>query len=128
MNKIKYLKFDEVNREKQPYLDKNGRPYYKVSMKVDGNENWLSGLAYQDSEIRKWKVNQEVDIVITPKPYNGKTYYNFTLPRKEGSMNVGPRLVAIEERIKKIEEWITAQEMDKDEIKAEDIFPSDMPF
>ncbi len=128
MNKIKYLKFEDVNRDGKPYLDKNQRPFYRVSMKVENNDNYLSGFAYSTDAMRKWKVGDEVDIEITPKDINGKTYYNFKPPRTAGAFNFGPRMVLLEDRVKKIEEWITAQEMDKDEIKAEDIFPSDMPF
>jgi len=80
--KIKYLKFEDVNRDHQPYLDKNGRPFYRASMKVEGNENWLSGFAYSEDPMRKWKVGDDVEIVITPKDVNGKTYYNFQTPKK----------------------------------------------
>lgn len=66
---------------------KTNKAYSKVIIKtnVHGNE-WLS--AFQDSENRNWRVGDVVDIEVTPREYNGKTYLDYSPVKKENTSNV----------------------------------------
>ena len=73
MNKLTWI------GQKKDVNTKNGLKQ-QFSIKVEGNDNYLSGFcnAVTDS----WKVGDNVEIVISSREYNGKTYYNFNLPKK----------------------------------------------
>lgn len=75
---LKDLIFYDLNKDNQPYLDKKGRPYSRVRIKTEahGKES-LSGFAYEDSPVKKWKVGTEIDIETEEIMYNGKKYLNF---------------------------------------------------
>lgn len=78
--KVKLLDYRTftTTKENQPLLDKNGRPYTRISIKTDQHgTQWLSGLAYEDSPMMKWKAGDEVEIDIVQ---NGQ-YLNFSIPK-----------------------------------------------
>ena len=76
--KITKIWFNNTNKDGQPYLDKDSRPYTRVVIKTDQHgEKKLSGFAYSGDEMMRWREGQEVDIDVSQKG----EYLNFRLPK-----------------------------------------------
>lgn len=80
-----------TNRESQPLLDKNSRPYTRITIQTEQYPGkWISGLGYQGDAQLSWKVGDEVEADVVP---NGQ-YLNFNLPRtQKGSGGMSPEVV-----------------------------------
>lgn len=90
---IEKVDFYDKNKDQQPLLDKNGRPYKKVRITSEGKQYW--GFAFQDSPLYKNKVGDEIEVDIDTKEFGGKTYYNFKL--------VKPTMGDMEKRVRDLE-------------------------
>lgn len=66
------------NQQGVPYVGKNQKPYTRCSLKITGNQNYLSG--FGDEITKTWQIGQEVEIEVSQTP-DGK-YWNFRLPPK----------------------------------------------
>lgn len=61
---------------------KTNKPYTSRSIKTqEHGEAWLSGFANKDNA--SWKVGDSVEIEVAEVEKEGKTYLNFTVPKKE---------------------------------------------
>lgn len=100
--------------------------YKRVVIKVVEYEKPLSGAVFtNDSPINTWKGGQMIDVEVKQ---NGE-YLNFELPRKEGAFNLAPRITAIEERLKDIEDWIQTQVVTPDQgLREDEIDELQIPF
>jgi len=79
---INYVNQFKTNKEGQPYLSKNGKPFVRVSIKVaDHGEEYISGLWF--GEDCPWKVGDTETLIIFEELYNGKKQLKFELPKKE---------------------------------------------
>lgn len=75
---ISKIKNYESTRDGQPLLDRNSRPYTRVTIQTDQRPGiWLSGFAYAGSPILSWRVNQQVEIDVVQKG----EYWNFSIPK-----------------------------------------------
>lgn len=71
-----------------PYISKHG-PYVRVAIQTKeyGNQVWLSGFAKSANEgIGQIKDGDDVTAEVEKKEQDGKTYYNFRLPKPEDKM------------------------------------------
>ena len=69
-----------VNKDGQPYLDRNGRPYWLISIQTqEHGKQYLSGFGYEGEPQMAWKGGDVVDIEIQTK---GK-YVNFRVPKTQ---------------------------------------------
>lgn len=101
-------------------------PYKRVVIKVAEYEKPLSGAVFtNDSPILTWKGGQMVEVEVKQ---NGE-YLNFEIPRKDGTFNLAPRITAIEERVKDIEDWIQAQTVTPEQgLREDEIDETQIPF
>ncbi len=85
METLTFIKRDNTDREGNELKTKDGRPYTRLSIKVESKgDKYISG--FGNSENKNWNVGDEVDITITEsatKDKNGLPYLNFTQPKKE---------------------------------------------
>jgi hypothetical protein len=133
---LKEIIFYETNKESQPYLDKEGRPFSRVQIKTEAHgKDRLSGFAYQQSPMRKWKVGDEIEIEIEEKQYKGKTYLNFKLPKSNSGAvtaytvekidQLSKMYVALNDKVSMIEEQVARL---LGEEKADEEVDIDLPF
>jgi len=71
----------------------------KDKVSVHDGERWYD-LGFANSETNKIKEGSEIEGTVTTREYNGKTYYEFHLPKKEDIINA--KLDKILEGINKI--------------------------
>lgn len=131
---ITAVKHFKENKENQPLLDKNSRPYTRITIQTqEHGKTWLSGLGYQGDAQLNWKASDEVEADVTQ---NGQ-YTNFSIPKTGGGRNgaaelMNPNGQIIEKlftNIKRIEDKIdrlldnriAEQVPSLDEIRPEDI-------
>ncbi len=83
--KLTYLKRDETDREGNALKTRDGRPYTRLSIRVDSQgDRFISG--FENAQTKNWKINDEVEIEIVEsdkKDKNGKPYLNFRIPKVE---------------------------------------------
>lgn len=78
-----------ANKEGQPYLDKNQKPYARVGIQTqEHGKTWLSGFAYQGEKPLNWKSGDEADVEVEQKG----DFTNFRLP-KASSGGWSPKMV-----------------------------------
>lgn len=89
MEKITYIKRDTSDREGNALISKQGKPYTRMTLKVESKgERYISGFGNQSNA--GWQVGDEVDITITEsdtKDKTGKPYLNFSQPKKEDKID-----------------------------------------
>lgn len=86
------LKIDFIKREVKQSKS-TGKPFTSVSIK-SGND-WYSGFGSGANET--WKTGDTVDVVVTSKEWQGKTYLNFEMPQAAAKKEVaqqGTQLVS----------------------------------
>jgi hypothetical protein len=110
------------------YIDKKTgkqKSYKKVKIEVVEKDRPLWGAVFSpDSPIMNWKGGEMVDIEIT----ESGEYLNFELPKK-GAFNFGPRIVNIEERLARVEEWIEMHDaMGQGTQEQHELRSEDLPF
>jgi hypothetical protein len=97
---------NDKNKDGKPFLTKDGKPFKKVSIKVnkiDGDpkeydDQYISSLVFKDDgRSLFWKVGDEVDIIIEK---NGE-FWNFRQPIRQPS-----RLDLLENRVKALEDFL----------------------
>lgn len=98
-----------TNKEGQPYLDRQQRPYSRVSIQTEQHgKRWLSGFAYQDSPFLGWRIGDEVEIEIEEKGQ----YLNFWLPKPASGgalpLNFTTRFSAIEQKVNEIHQMLSS--------------------
>lgn len=125
---LKEILFYETNKEKQSYFDKQGRPFSRVQIKVEGESDKLSGFAYQDSPMRRWKVGQEIEIEVESKTVNGKTYKNFRLASNRPAPISTSALSEISTKLDEINKKLDLLAASKVEMDKEEDDFSDLPF
>lgn len=81
--KITYVKRDDSDREGNALKTKDGRPYTRMTLKVESKgDRYISG--FGSASNKDWKVGDEVDIIITEAEKTdkeGKPYLNFSQPK-----------------------------------------------
>lgn len=134
--KITAVKHYTTNKDSQPLLDKNSRPYTRITIQTAEHPGkWISGLGYQNDAQLNWKIGDEVEADVVP---NGQ-YLNFNLPRanKGNGGGVSPdvveklftKLTRMEEMLIKIGKKV--MELNPDEaapVVEEEIKSEDIPF
>lgn len=113
----------DTDKNGQPRLDKNGRPYYIVMINTK-EAGKGSMFAYQGDPQLSWKVGDEKEVEVSKTP-DGK-YTNFKIP-KAGAFNLAPRIATLEEKVKNIEEWMAIQDA-KDGVHDVQLGSEDIPF
>ncbi len=79
---LKYVKVFKENKDGQPYKSKNGKPFVRVSIKVeDYGDNYISGLWFEPD--CDWKIGEKKELIITKEIYQGKEQLKFEIPKKE---------------------------------------------
>lgn len=77
-------KFDK-NKQGQPLVTKNGKPYTRLLINTDKyGEQPLSGFA--NSETDSWKEGDSVEVKVEKVNVNGREFLNFSTPRKEDKL------------------------------------------
>lgn len=125
IHKITSIKFYHTNKENQPLLDKNSRPYTRINMKTEqGGETWMSGLAYQGDSQMAWKIGDSVEI---ETKQNGQ-YTNFNVPKKQAMGGLSPDIIEkLFAKLDRIETKIDNLELvDPNEPEAEPL-PEELP-
>ena len=78
---IKYVNVFDKNKDGQPYLTKNKKPFWRVSLKLaEFGEQYLSGVVFDEP---RFKVGEKIELVVSKETYNGKEQLKFELPKKE---------------------------------------------
>lgn len=81
---------------------KAGKKFTSVSIKTDRyGDRFLSG--FGSKENRDWKVGDEVELIVTEKEYNGKSYLNFEHKREP---RLEDRVAILEDTVNKIREFL----------------------
>ncbi len=116
MEKITYIKRNNTNQKGDLLVGKNGKPYVRVSLKVESKgDRYISGFAGVDNA--DWEVGDEVEMTITESTSldkNGKPYLNFTTKKAEvGSAALG----ALDEKLEDLLNKVTGISMDIQIIK-----------
>lgn len=87
--KITYIKRDTTDREGNALKTKDGRPYTRMSLKVESKgDKYISG--FGNAGNAAWGVGDDVEITIVEAPMkdkNGVPYLNFTQPKKEDKID-----------------------------------------
>lgn len=131
--KIEKIYFNATNKDQQPYLDKEQRPYEVVKVVSGGRTLW--GRAYQNSPIKKLRAGSEVELDVEK---NDKGYENFRLPKGAAEADTSK----LQETIKILEQvvqdheqrlkWIEAGAPSSSAISAlksaDEIDPESLPF
>lgn len=85
---LTFLKRSTTDKEGNPLMSKQGKPYTRLSIKVESKgDRFISGFGNQANA--DWKVGDDVDITITEaeaKDKEGRPYLNFSQP-KPGSLD-----------------------------------------
>lgn len=87
--KITLTKISHFDKDKEgrPFTTKDGKPYTRCLLKcVEYGDQLLSGFGGRTT--REWKEGQTVDVVVTEKVVNEKTYLNFNVPKLEYSKGI----------------------------------------
>lgn len=109
--KITNIKQFTKSRDEQPLLDKNSRPYTRITIQtVEYPGKWLSGLGYQGEPQLAWRIGDEIEADVVP---NGQ-YLNFRISKlpKTGGMppdlmeKLFKKLDVIQTSVSKIEKLI----------------------
>ena len=83
--KLTFVKRDTTDREGNELKTKDGRPYTRMSIKVEEKgDKYISGFGSKENE--SWKVGDDVEITVTESDKtdkNGEPYLNFSIPKKE---------------------------------------------
>ena len=82
--------------------EKNDRKWVMsdISFILDGKQKTLRSFDnFSD------KIGEEVDVIFTPREYEGKTYWNITLPKE----SVWKAVRELEKRIEALETFVTEQ-------------------
>lgn len=70
-----------TGKDNKPLINKNGKPYTRVSIKVaEHGDTFLSG--FGDPVNESWKEGDDVEIIVDEVESNGKKYLNFSMPKK----------------------------------------------
>jgi hypothetical protein len=109
----------EKSKDGKPFVDRNGKPYKKISIQTDiHGTQWLSCLSFKDTDpVRNLSEGQSADIIIE----QSGQYLNFSLPSRldllearvaelENKLSGTPINVA-EEGLGELEEEINAEEL-----------------
>ena|SRR3990167_8714420 len=113
---LTYINQFKVDKDGKPYTTKNGKPFVRVSVKVEeyGNE-YVSGLWFGAD--CPWKVGEKIQMEIKKEIYNGKESLKFELPKKENPNQkyfeeIAGRLLKLELMIIKIGQHLMPPEKD----------------
>lgn len=89
MEKLTLVKRDTTDREGNALTTRDGRPYTRMSIKVESKgDKYVSGFGSKDNS--DWKVGDEVDILIVESDKtdkNGQPYLNFSITKKEDKVD-----------------------------------------
>lgn len=69
------------DKDGNQFVNKQGKPFTKVLIDTTDGRT-LSGFA--SAQNTNWNDGMEVEVDITEREYNGKTYYNFSVPKSSG--------------------------------------------
>ena len=98
MDKIRVERITHFQKDKndQPLIGKTGKPYERCILQTEKGS--LSG--FGSAATHNLKEGDEIELEITSKDYNGKTYLNFKLPDQRVTKF---DLLALETRIEALE-------------------------
>jgi hypothetical protein len=72
--KIARIAYLTKNKEGEPLVNKQGKPFTKILLDTTDGRT-MSGFKNQSSA--NWEEGMEVDVEVSEREYNGKTYLNF---------------------------------------------------
>ena len=81
------------NKDGEQYVDKRGRKFCRVVIKIEGNDKLYSNLAYSKEDTDSVKIGQLYDLILEK---NGD-FYNWRFPNKIDQLEI--RVKAIEEKM-----------------------------
>lgn len=121
---ITKLFITDKNRDGKPFKDKNGKPFWKISIKTDKTGNdWYSSLAFkQDDELLQLKEGDEKLLTFTEE----EGYKNFKLPSKYDVLDA--KLDELNHRVLKLERSRTSDGTEVPDFNSKPDFPDDIPF
>lgn len=101
MQKVKITQIFKTNKDKNGNILKNkdGREYTRMSIKIEGNESWISGFENKDNS--SWKEGDEVVVNIEKVTQGDKVYLNFKNPSELDSLRAV--VEDLEKRVKSLE-------------------------
>jgi hypothetical protein len=122
--KIEKIYYNTANKDKKPYIDKNGKPFAIANIYVDKNliddPDFEGKISYfdADGDAVNWQEGMELEGMIEK---NDKGFFNFKKPS---------RLSLLEERVEKLEKYCFGDTEDKkDEPKKNEETDADgLPF
>lgn len=92
--KLTKVFINTTNKDGQPLVSKDGKPYKSMSIKIEGDDSYITGFANQNNE--HWKPGDEVEIEIEQKG----NYKNFKMPKMP---SVQEKIDSLIKRIEQIE-------------------------
>lgn len=100
---LTYVNQFKTNKEGKPYIDKKGRPFVRVSIKVqEYGDNYVSGIIFEPN--CNWQVGEKKELVISKEMYSGKEQLKFELPRKENKFEkIENDITALKLRVSNLE-------------------------
>lgn len=119
LQKVKLTKVFSSDTKKdtgQKYVDKNGKPFWRVGIKTDKTgDDWYSALAYSPSDREmQLEEGQEVELLLEEK--NG--YKNFRLPSK---------VDLLEKRVEALEKSVGINNNGTDQGEGQEVSLDDFP-
>jgi len=138
MEKITFTKLETTDKNGQPLVGKNGKPYTRHTLKVESRgDRYISG--FMNETTRNWQIGDEVDILITESTAtdrNGNPYLNWSLPKKEDKVNdkledILNKIVGLTIEVRAMNEFVRGKSAKVDAqvgYPTEDINPDDVPF
>ena len=101
----------------------------KYSLQLQDSEGTLWASAWHNNISSQWREGDTIDIVLKPREWEGKTYYDVDFPKKDSSQKNWPELHELLEGLKRIEAKIDKL-LPKDETGVPDMEepPDEIPF
>ncbi len=103
----------DKNKDGVYFKDKNGRPYYKVAIKIEGSDNWYSTIVGSQKH-KEWLMEEGKEYSITTSEKTsdtGTVFYNFAL-LSESELE----LESLKERVTRLEGSVYGASSKREEV------------
>lgn len=98
---ISRISFFNKDKDGNNLVNKQGKPYTRVLIDTaDGRT--MSGFKNQTTE--NWNEGDEVEVEVSEREYNGKTFYNFNVPKGQFGKDL-----ELHSKVDKILAWVESQ-------------------
>ena len=95
--RIVEIKDYTTDKDGKALTTRDNRPFTRRTIKVEGSDKILSGFKGKEN----FEIGQEYTLEIEEKEFNGKKYYNWSLPKMENRMM--DMIVDLQRRVGKLE-------------------------